>query len=57
MDPRHVLLVVAKHVLRYLKGTIEYGIKYDMNQKINLHCYAYSNWVGSAIDRKSTSEC
>ena len=30
MDPIHVHLV-AKHVLRYLKGTIEYGIKYDMN--------------------------
>ena len=23
MDPRHVHLIVAKHVLRYLKGTVE----------------------------------
>ena len=23
--------LVAKHVVRYLKGTVEYGIKYDMN--------------------------
>ena len=28
---RHVHLVVAKHVVRYLKGTVEYGLKYDMN--------------------------
>ena len=31
MDPRHIHLVVAKHVLRYLKGIVEYGLKYDTN--------------------------
>ena len=25
-DPRHVHLIVANHILRYLKGTIDYGI-------------------------------
>ena len=35
-DPRHVHLVVAKNILRYLKGTVYYGLKYDVNQKINL---------------------
>ena len=30
-DMRYVHLVVEKHVLRYLKGTVEYGINYDMN--------------------------
>ena len=30
-DPRHVHLVAAKHVLRYLKGIVEYGFKYDVN--------------------------
>ena len=42
MDPRHVHLIAAKHVLRYLKGTIEHGIKYDVNQKIKLHGYVVS---------------
>ena len=42
-DPRHAHLV-AKHAVRYLKGTIEYGIKYDMNQKTNHHGYVYSDW-------------
>ena len=27
---RHVHLMVAKHAMRYLKGTIEYGIKCDL---------------------------
>ena len=31
---RHVHLMVAKHVVRYLKGTVDYGIKYEANQKI-----------------------
>ena len=39
MDPRHVHLV-AKHVVRYLKGTIEY----DTNQKTNLYGYVEWNW-------------
>ena len=38
-------------------GTVDYGLKYDVNQKINLEGYADSDWAGSAIDRKSTSEC
>ena len=38
-DPRHVQLVAAKHILRYLRGTIDYGLKYEVNQKINLEGY------------------
>ena len=56
-DPRSVHLIAAKHILRYLKGTIDYGLKYDVNQKINLEGYVDSDWAGSAIDRKSTSGC
>ena len=45
------------HILRYLKGTIDYGLKYDANQKIHLEGYVDSDWVDSAIDGKSTSVC
>ena len=31
---RHVHLLVAKNAMRYLKGTVEYGLKYDMNLKL-----------------------
>ena len=50
-------MTTAKHILRYLKGTVDYGLKYDVNQKINLEGYVDSDWAGSAIDRKSTSWC
>ena len=57
IDPRNVHLIAAKHILRYLKGTIDYEIKYEANQKINLEGYVESDWAGSAITRKSTSGC
>ena len=34
IDPRHVHMIDSKHVLRYLKGTIDYGLKYDANHNI-----------------------
>ena len=57
IDPRHVHLISAKHILRYMRGTVDYGLKYEVNQKINLEGYVDLDWVGSAIDRKSTSGC
>ena len=50
-------MITAKHILRYPRGTVDYGLKYDVNQKINLEGYVDSDWAGSAIDRKSTSGC
>ena len=55
MDPRSVHLVAVKHILRYLKGTVDYGLKYDANQKFNLWGYVDSYWASSVADRKSTS--
>ena len=42
-DPRHVHLIVAKHILRYLRGIVDYGLKYESNQKINLEGYVDSD--------------
>ena len=52
---RNVHLIAAKHILRYLRGTVDYGLKYVENPKINLEGYVDSDWAGSPIDRKSTS--
>ena len=43
MDLRRVHVVATKHILRYLKGTIDYGIKYEVNQNINLEGYVDSD--------------
>ena len=50
-------MTAAKNILRYLKGTVDYGLKYKFDQKINLEGYVDSDWAGSAIVRKSTSGC
>ena len=55
-DSKHIHLVAAKHVLRYVRGTIiTYGLMYTSNSGVLLFGYSDSDWVGSAVDRKSTS--
>ena len=39
IDLRPVHLIATKHILRYMKGTIDYRLKYEANQKINLEVY------------------
>jgi hypothetical protein len=57
VEPRHVHLVATKHVMKYLKGTIDYGLSYVSDGETSLHGYVDSDWAGSVVDRKSTSEC
>lgn len=55
VEPRHVHLIAAKHVLRYLKGTIDYGLRYVADCEFGLVDYTDSDWAGSVTDQKSTS--
>ena len=55
VQPRWVHLIVAKHVMRYLKGTIDFGLYYDGNHDYRLYGYTDANWVGSVSDRRGTS--
>jgi hypothetical protein len=57
VEPIHVHLIVAKHVMRYLKGTLDYGLSYDGDHDCTLSGYTDSDWDGSVFDRKSTSGC
>ena len=55
VEPRWAHLAAAKHVLRYLKGIVEYGLKYTKGNEIQLSGFADADWAGSTVDRKSTS--
>ena len=57
VETRHVHVFVAKHVMRYLKGTLDCGLTYAIDSEFRLFGCADSEWVGSAEDRKSTSGC
>jgi hypothetical protein len=50
-------MIATKHILRYLKGTIDYGLRYTSDQEISLHGYVDLDWVGSVADQKSTYGC
>ncbi|XP_049363249.1 secreted RxLR effector protein 161-like [Solanum verrucosum] len=45
----------AKRVLRYLQGTMDYGIMYKFGGDLNLIGYSDSDWARSIDDMKSTS--
>jgi hypothetical protein len=57
VDPRRVHLVDAKHVMRYLKSMLDYGLYYTGDHDFKLYGYIDSHWAGSASGRKSTSRC
>ena len=56
-EPRQMHWVAAKHVLRYLCGTVGYGLRYTSSSDLTLVSYSDSDWDGSVDDRKSTSGC
>ena len=41
-------------MVRYLKGTIDFGLYYDGSHEYRLYGYIDVNWAGSISDRKST---
>jgi hypothetical protein len=45
----------TKHILRYLKGTIDHGILFDGKQGYRLVAYSDADWAGDITDRKSTT--
>ena len=57
VEPRRVHWVAAKHVLRYLQGTVDYGLDYRQGDGVRLAGHIDSDWAGSTSDRKSTSGC
>ena len=49
-------MIVAKRILQYVKGTLEYGLFYKENVSFSFHGYVDIDWARNAIDQQSTSE-
>ena len=45
----------AKRILRYVKGTIDYGIRFSQVKSFNPLGYYDSDWAGCVDDMRSTS--
>ncbi|RVW12701.1 Retrovirus-related Pol polyprotein from transposon RE1 [Vitis vinifera] len=52
--PNSVHWTAAKHVLRYLKGTIDLGLWYTKGEQ-TLQAFCDSDWAGNPDDRRSTT--
>jgi hypothetical protein len=53
--PTEMHLQAVKRILRYLRGTTEFGIIYRKGDEGQLRAYADSDYAGDVDDRKSTS--
>lgn len=57
-EPRKSHLIAAKRILRYVKGTANYGLVFPANRgedQLDLIGYSDSDWCGDRVDRRSTS--
>ena len=57
VEPRHVHLIAAKHVLRYLNGILDYCLRYVADCEFGLVGFTDSYFADSVTDQKSTSGC
>jgi hypothetical protein len=57
VEPRPIHLVDAKHVMRYLKGMLDYGLYFTGDHDFKVFGYTDSDCAGSTSDRKITLEC
>jgi hypothetical protein len=55
VNPTKLFWKAGKHVLRYLRGTYEYGLWYRQTDEVKLHGFMDADWAGIPTDRKSTS--
>jgi hypothetical protein len=53
-EPHELHWKVAKHILRYVQGTITFRIHYAADSTLDLIGFTDSDWAGDSIDRKST---
>ena len=44
-EPRRIHWTVAKHVLKFLRGTVGYGLRYDSECDLKLQGFTDSDWV------------
>ena len=53
-SPQSTDWVRLKHLLQYLKGTIDYGLHIKRDSDFSLTAYSDADWAGNALDQQST---
>ena len=52
VDPRRVHWAAAKHILHYIRGTMEYGLVYECRGSVQLAGFTDANWGECVEDRR-----
>eukprot|EP00253_Pinus_taeda_P002914 PITA_02914 len=55
VEPKRAHWAAAKHVLRYIQGTVEHGLLYTRGNDIRLSGFTDADWAKSSVDEKSIS--
>ena len=50
VDPWRVHWTATKHVLRYIRGTVEYGLVYERSGSVQVAGFTDADWVGCVED-------
>ena len=54
VKPTKLFWKAGKHVLRYLRGTSEYGLWYRQKNGVKFHGFTDADWARSPSDRNNT---
>ena len=54
-DPADFYIEAVKNLMRYIRSTITYRMKYSKGVNLILSLHSDADWAGQLIDRKSTS--
>ena len=54
-NPKKSHVGAVKRIIRYVNGTVDYGIWFSKDTNSSLVGYSDVDWAGNADDRKSTS--
>uniref|UniRef100_A0A2N9IB75 Reverse transcriptase Ty1/copia-type domain-containing protein n=1 Tax=Fagus sylvatica TaxID=28930 RepID=A0A2N9IB75_FAGSY len=53
--PRSLHYAAVLRILRYLKGTLFYGLHFSSQSSLTLQAYSDADWAGDPTDRRSTT--
>ncbi|XP_019199645.1 PREDICTED: uncharacterized protein LOC109193260 [Ipomoea nil] len=54
-SPTELHLKAVKRILRYLKGTQDYGLRFISKSPLSLYAFSYADWAGCPLTRRSTT--
>ena len=55
VDPKESHIATIKRIIRYVSGSLDFGLWYSCDTNVNLAGFSEADWAGNVDDKKSTS--